>query len=344
MKFRKTFRHKLFLELWALRVDLSVSINDDYKVNHGLTTQPLNILGFSTPESVGMSSEKLNQIEAIANKAINEKMAPGMQILVARKGKVIYQKAFGYHTYDKKTKVQNSDIYDVASVTKMVSTLPDVMHLYDHSKVGLETKLGEMLPVFANSDKKDITFKELLSHYGLLQAWEPFYKSTLDIEKCPADKYYSLSYKQGFTKQVVENLYIRDDYQDSIMSKIVSSKLIEKRIQIQRLYLYHFKRLCRKNDRQIIGCIEFGAIFKPLGMSSTMYNPLRKFDIGVIPPTENDNYFRHTTIQGYVHDMTAAMQGGVGGHAGDFLQLARHCQDDAIVSSKRKLRRSTVLF
>jgi beta-N-acetylhexosaminidase len=69
--------------------------------------------------------------------------------------------------------------------------------------------------------------------------------------------------------------------------------------------------------------------FKPLGMSSTMYNPLRKFDMSVIPPTENDNYFRHTTIQGYVHDMTAAMQGGVGGHAGIFsnsLDIAKMMQ------------------
>ena len=309
---------------------LSVSINDDYKVNHGLTTQPLNILGFSTAESVGMSSEKLNQIEAIANKAINEKMAPGMQILVARKGKVIYQKAFGYHTYDKKAKVQNSDIYDVASVTKMVSTLPNVMHLYDHSKVGLETKLGEMLPVFANSDKKDITFKELLSHYGRLQAWEPFYKSTLDIEKCPADKYYSLTYKQGFTKQVAENLFIRDDYQDSIMSKIVSSKLIEKKeYKYSDFTFIILKDYVEKMTGKSLDVLSSEQFFKPLGMSSTMYNPLRKFDMSVIPPTENDNYFRHTTIQGYVHDMTAAMQGGVGGHAGIFsnsLDIAKMMQ------------------
>lgn len=298
---------------------LPVSISEKYPVNHGLTTESTNILGFSTPERVGMSSVKLAKIETIVNKAINGKMAPGMQVLVARKGKVIYQKSFGYHTYDNKTKVQNSDIYDVASVTKMVSTLPNVMHLYDHGKVTLETKLGEMLPAFAESNKKDITFKELLSHYARLQAWEPFYKSTLDIEKCPADKYYSLFYKEGFTKQVAENLYIRNDYQDTIMSKIISSKLIDKKeYKYSDFTFIILKDYVEKMTGKSLDILSTEQFFKPLGMSSTMYNPLLKFDMSMIPPTEIDNYFRHTTIQGYVHDMAAAMQGGIGGHAGIF--------------------------
>lgn len=298
---------------------LPVSISETYPVGYGLTTENINILGFSSPERVGMSSEKLRQIETIANKAINGKMAPGMQILVARKGKVIYQKSFGYHTYENRTKVQNSDIYDVASVTKMVSTLPNIMKLYDQSYVGLYTKLGEMLPVFANSDKKDITFKELLSHYGRLQAWEPFYKSTLDVEKCPADEYYSLFYKEGFTKQVAENLYIRDDYQDTIMNKIVTSKLIDKKeYKYSDFTFIILKDYIEKTTGKSLDAVSKEQFFKPLGMSSTMYNPLLKFDMSMIPPTEIDTYFRHTKIQGYVHDMTAAMQGGIGGHAGIF--------------------------
>jgi len=268
---------------------------------------------------VGMSSEKLNTIEKIANKAIDSKMAPGMQILVARKGKVIYQKAFGYHTYDKRTKVQNSDIYDVASVTKMVATLPNVMHLYDKGLVKLDTKLGEMLPAFATSNKKDITFKELLSHYGRLQAWEPFYKPTLDFDKCPADRYYSLTYREGFTKQVAENLYLRDDYQDTIMSKIISSKLIDKKeYKYNDFTFIILKDYVEKMNGKSLDAMTTEHYFKPLGMNNTMYNPLLKFDMSVIPPTDDDTYFRHTTIQGYVHDMTAAMQGGVGGHAGIF--------------------------
>jgi beta-N-acetylhexosaminidase len=298
---------------------LPVSVGTSFKVNDGLETDKINVLGFTSPESVGMSSVKLNEIEKLANKAIDGKMAPGMQILVARKGKVIYQKSFGHHEYDKKTKVKNSDIYDVASVTKMVATLPNVMHLYDKGLVKLETKLGDMLPAFAASNKKDITFKELLSHYGRLPAWEPFYKPTLDADKCPADRYYSLAYREGFTKQVAENLYMRDDYQDTIMNKIINSKLIDKKeYKYSDFTFIILKDYIEKMTGQSLDILTTEHYFKPLGMNNTMYNPLLKFDMSVIPPTEDDTYFRHSKIQGYVHDMTAAMQGGVGGHAGVF--------------------------
>ena len=97
---------------------MPVSINASFKVNDGLSTEKLNRLGFTSAENVGMDSKILSKIDGVALKAINAKMTPGIQVLVARNGKVIYQKSFGYHTYDKTIKVQNSDIYDVASLTK----------------------------------------------------------------------------------------------------------------------------------------------------------------------------------------------------------------------------------
>ena len=111
----------------------------------------------------------------------------------------------------------------------MVSTLPEVMQLYDQKKVTLETKLGTMLPIFANSDKKDITFKELLSHYAKLQPWVPFYQATLDANKMPSEKYYRKSFSPEFSRQVAENLFLRSDYEDTIIKKIVDSKLLPKK-------------------------------------------------------------------------------------------------------------------
>ena len=298
---------------------LPVSINDVFKVNDGLTTEKLNILGFSSPENVGMSSEKLNTIETIVNKAIDGKMTPGVQILVARKGKVIYQKSFGYHTYDNVTKVKNSDMYDVASVTKMVATLPNVMQLFDKNEVNLYTKLGDMLPQFKNSNKQDITFKDLMSHYAQLQAWIPFYKATLDSVKNPLEKYYKKTYSDDFSKQVTENLFIRNDYQDSIMKQIIESKLIDKKeYKYSDFTFIILKNYLESTTKKSLDVLSAENFFKPLGMNHTIYNPLRKFDMARIPPTEIDNYFRHTTIQGYVHDMEAAMEGGVAGHAGIF--------------------------
>jgi beta-glucosidase-like glycosyl hydrolase/CubicO group peptidase (beta-lactamase class C family) len=298
---------------------LPVSINEKFVDGFGLSTIKLNRLGFSAPENVGMSPKVLSRIDGLAKKAIDGKMTPGIQVLVARRGKVIFQKSYGYHTYDNITKVQNSDIYDVASVTKMVSTLPNVMQQFDKGKVTLDSKLGDMLALFKGTNKQDITFKDLLSHYAGLQAWIPFYKATLDSEKCPSDKYYSLYSKEGFTNQVSENLYIRNDYQDSIMKQIADSKLLEKKeYKYSDFTFIILKEYLEKATGKSLDELSATNFYNTLGMNNTMYNPLRKFDYSVIPPTENDTYFRHTTVQGYVHDMAAAMQGGVAGHAGIF--------------------------
>lgn len=298
---------------------LSVSINDEYKVGHGLTTEKLNRLGFSTPENMGMSSEKLHQIEKLANKAIDGKMAPGMQILVARKGKVIYQKSFGYQTYDGKIKVKNTDLYDVASLTKMVATLPNVMQLYDRKKVNLETTLGEMLPSFQGSNKAGITFKTLLSHYGQLQAWIPFYKATVGADKKPLERYYRKTAVAGFSKRVCDSLYLRDDYHDSIMKQIIDSPLLDKKeYKYSDFTFIILKQYLEKKTGKSLDQLTYENFYQSLGMNNTLYNPLAKFDKSVIAPTEEDTYFRQTTIQGYVHDMEAAMEGGVAGHAGVF--------------------------
>jgi beta-glucosidase-like glycosyl hydrolase len=123
---------------------LPVTINADLVANSGLSTEKLNVLGFTAPENVGMNPAILSKIDGIAEKAINGRMAPGMQILVARKGKVVFQKSYGSHTYDGDTKVLNTDLYDVASLTKILSTLPNAMLQYDAKKINMETRLDSM--------------------------------------------------------------------------------------------------------------------------------------------------------------------------------------------------------
>lgn len=299
---------------------LPVSINEEYKVGFGLETKTNAVLGFSNPESVGMSSAKLNEIDAIVKKAIDGKMTPGAQVLVARKGKVIFQKAYGYHTYDNEIKVKNSDIYDIASLTKIIGTLPNVMLDYDKGKINLSTRLGQMVHKAKGTDKDSITFKELLSHYGRLQAWEPFYKATIDsITKKPLDKFYRKTSTKGFTTQVAENLYILDSYKDSIINKIITSKLLPKKeYKYSDFTFILLKEYLETHHNQSLDVLAQENFFDTLGMSNTSYNPLSKFEKDVIPPTEKDKYFRQDWIQGYVHDMAAAMQGGVGGHAGLF--------------------------
>lgn len=298
---------------------LPVSIAPHFKEGDGLTTERMNRLGFTAPENVGMNPYVLSQIDAIANKAIDKKMAPGIQVLVARKGKVVYQKSFGYHTYDKAIKVVNSDIYDIASLTKIIATLPNVMQQYDQKKINMETTLSNMLPIFQNSDKKDIQFKELLSHYAQLQPWIPFYQSTLDVNKKPSDKYYRKIGDSQFSRQVADSLFIRSDYHDTIMKMIVDSKLLPKKEYKYSDFTFIILRdYLERTTGKTLDILSEQQFFKPLGMNNTTYNPLKRFNKYVIAPTEIDNYFRYQTIQGYVHDMAAAMDGGVAGHAGIF--------------------------
>jgi beta-glucosidase-like glycosyl hydrolase/CubicO group peptidase (beta-lactamase class C family) len=298
---------------------LPVSVNKFFNVNEGLSTEKLNRLGFTAPENEGMNPLILSKIDAIAQKAIDGKMTPGIQVLVARKGKVIYQKSYGHHTYDTVIKVTNSDLYDVASISKMISTLPNVMQLYDRNKVNLDTRLKKMLPVFAKTNKKNINFKDLLTHYAGLQAWIPFYKATLDSKNRPSEKYYRTVSDSQFSTKVADSLFIRNDYHDTIMKIIANTPLsLKKEYKYSDFTFIILKEYLERKTKKKLEVLSQQNFYSSLGMNYTLYNPLQKFDKSVIAPSEVDSYFRHQVVQGYVHDMAAAMQGGVAGHAGIF--------------------------
>ena len=298
---------------------LPVSINTSFKVNDGLATEKLNRLGFTAPENVGMNPEILSKIDALAQKAINSRMTPGIQVLVARKGKVIYQKSFGYHTYNKDLKVLDSDIYDVASLTKILATLPNVMQQYDQQKINMETTLGTMSPTFKNSNKENIHFKELLSHYAGLVAGIPFYKAAMDKSSGPSERYFRKVPNYEFSNQLGDSLFIRNDFSDTIMKMIIKSKVsLKKEYKYSDLTFMILKDYLEKTTGKTLDVMIQENFYRSLGMNNSSFNPLMKFDKNRIPPTETDTYFRRQLLQGYVNDLSAALEGGVSGHAGVF--------------------------
>nr|WP_315218333.1 glycoside hydrolase family 3 N-terminal domain-containing protein [uncultured Flavobacterium sp.] len=298
---------------------LPVSINSNFKVNDGLPTEKLNRLGFASPENVDMDTDKLLEIEKIANKAIDDKIAPGIVVLVARKGKVVYQKAFGYQTYDKGKMVSTTDLYDVASLTKMIATLPNVMQQYDKGKVSLETNLGDMVPMFKGSNKASINFKDLLLHNAQLTPFIPFYKNTLDSSGKPLEKYYRKTPDEFFSKQVADSMFVRNDFHDTIMKTMVDSKLLpEKKYKYSDLTFMILKEYLEDATSKKLDVLVQDNFFQSLGMNNSLFNPLQKKNKSDIAPTEIDNYYRYQTLQGYVHDQGAAIEGGVQGHAGLF--------------------------
>jgi len=299
---------------------LPVTINDTFVEGFGLQSADLKRLSYSLPENVGMSSHKLDRIDSIAKVVIDEKMAPGMQILVARHGKVIFRKNYGHHTYDKIQKVKKTDIYDLASLTKILGGLPMIMKAEEEGKFALDDPLNELMPVLNGSNKDTVTVKEALSHYGRLRPWIPYYIKTLDsITQKPLSKYYRKKQSKKFKIKVAENLYLRSDYMDTIYKLIADVDQLERRkYRYSGLPFYLFKDYVEKQYQQPMNELNDNLFYKPLGANTLTYRPLEKFDKMQIVPTERDNYYRQQLLRGYVHDMGAAMLDGVSGNAGLF--------------------------
>ena len=299
---------------------LPVSIEEHFKVNEGIETLAIQRLGFEIPENVGMDSKILTKIDSIAKFAIDKKMTPGLQVVVARKGKVVYQKSFGNHTYEEGAeKVKNTDLFDIASLTKIIGTLPNIMQEFDKGNLTLETKLKAMLPVFKGSNKEDATVLDMLTHQARFQPWIPFYKATLDSLNKPSEKYYRTRPTVEFQLKVAEDLYLRRDYNDTILKVIANSELLpKKQYKYSDFSFILFKEYLERENGKSLEYLAENNFYKHLGATSLTYNPLHKFDKSVVIPTENDNYFRYQKVHGYVHDMAAAMQGGISGHAGLF--------------------------
>jgi beta-glucosidase-like glycosyl hydrolase/CubicO group peptidase (beta-lactamase class C family) len=299
---------------------LPVSLGEDFPLNAQLQTKSLRRLQYGTPESVGMNSYKLKKIDSLANLGIQEHMYPGAQILVARKGKIIYQKNFGFQEYDQNKSINDSTMYDLASLTKILATLPIIMELVDKKELTLNTKLSEMLPAYKNSNKANVTLKQMLSHYARFKAWIPFYRHTYNEAKTGvSSKYYSDIPGKDFNVQVAENLYMRRDYMDTIYKDIRESELNAKlEYKYSDLPYYILKQYLEQKFHKPMELIVQENLYESLGANYTTYNPLVSFSKENIPPTEQDDVFRKQKVQGYVNDQGAAMLGGVSGHAGLF--------------------------
>ncbi len=301
---------------------LPVSVGDSFKYRHGIVSASLGRLKYGIPEKVGMNSDSLKEIETIVEEMIKEKAAPGCQILAIKDGQVVYDKAFGYHTFNKKKKVQTDHIYDVASVTKILATTLSVMKLEGQGTISLDQRIDHYLPEIDTCNKGDLILHDVLAHHAKLPGWIPFYKNTLEEEKkktFPSEKYYRESYSDSFCLEVTKDLFLRCDYQDSIYSRIYGCELREKnnyRYSDLGFYMFH-QIIHRMSGRKLDHFVEDN-FYKNLGLKRTGFNPIKKFDQSIIVPSEDDNYFRNGVVQGYVHDMGAAMLGGVSGHAGLF--------------------------
>ncbi|HRG28500.1 MAG TPA: glycoside hydrolase family 3 N-terminal domain-containing protein [Chitinophagales bacterium] len=291
----------------------------DFKVNDGMLTGSLNRLKYTIPEELGISSLRMSRIDSLAKACIQVEAAPGCQILVAKDGKIIWDKAYGYYKYDKKTPVENTSIYDLASVTKTSATTMMLMQLHEQGLLDLTKTVADYLPDTKGSNIAGLKLQDILTHQSGLPAWVPFYKKTLLADGTQDPGYYSQTKIAGYTTQVADNVYMRDDYRDTVWQIIKDINLKEKNKYVYSdLGLYISRRIAEQLTGVRLDNYVYDHFYNSLGMTTTCFNPLNLFPRTQIVPTENDTYFRYQTVQGYVHDMGAGMMGGVEGHAGLF--------------------------
>jgi len=297
---------------------LPVSASKEFPVRSGITLKSMKRLGYGIPESVGLDSEILAEIDNMVKVGIDSLMFPGAQVLVARKGKVVYNKSFGKPTYTSKKKITNNHKYDLASITKILATLPMIMKMEEEGKIKLNDTFSDLVPEYADTELKDVTVLKALSHYGRLPAWIAFYASTLDKNKRPSREFYSSSPSEAYPYKISNKLYLTKDYKDSIYNRIGRQDLKSNRYRYSDVGYYVFKKYIEESYGNPLDKLANDFLYKSLGATHTSYNPLEKFSRASIVPSEEDNYYRYDRVHGYVHDMGAAMQGGVGGHAGLF--------------------------
>jgi len=296
---------------------LPVSVNQ-YKAGSGIFYQDIKRLGYAFPEYEGMNSKVLKRIDKIAKKAMEIPATPGMQVLAARNGKVVFEKSYGYLSTRHVQKVSNEDLYDIASITKITATLPFIFKLKEKGVITYDEPIENFIPRARGTNKAKLTLREILAHQAGLQSWIPYYIETIDENSRPKSQYYSKVPTPGFNTKVADGLYIISSYKDSILDKIYRSPLGPKKYKYSDLGYYMLQDFIESQTGKTLNKLANDKIYQPIGAYTTGYLPLNRFERTRIAPTEADNYFRHQVVRGYVHDPGAAMEGGVGGHAGVF--------------------------
>ncbi|MFN4761995.1 glycoside hydrolase family 3 N-terminal domain-containing protein [Gillisia sp. Q332] len=299
---------------------LPVSIGEKFKEGSGLDVEGGTRFKYTLPEEVEMDSEILyRRIDSLMQEAMNEKAIPGGQILVARDQKVIFHKAYGEHIYSDTTRVKLTDIYDLASVTKVSSALPALMKLYDEGKFNLEAGIETYLPYFKNSDKAGVPFREILAHQAGFKPWIAYWKNTL--RKNGSYKWNTIKKDSSarFPIKITSTMWLHKRYKSKIFKAIKKSPLeAERKYLYSGLAFYLLPSIVEEiTDEDFIAYTNKN-FYNPLGATTLTYKPMEKFPMNRIIPTENDYLFRNMPLHGTVHDEGAIMMNGISANAGLF--------------------------
>lgn len=302
---------------------LPVTFNP-FENGDGLETKPLMRLAYGYPESVGIPEKKFYKLDSILNEALWDGSTPGMQVLVAKKGVVIYQKNLGFHSYDRQTLVNNKSVYDLASVTKTAATMQAIMFLHQWKRLDLDEKISFYLPETKASNKEKMVIRDMLVHQAGLPAYVDFWRKALQSGRL-SEKYFSSSKTEVFSQRFSKNVFVSKYLADSVQRWAVQSALVSEKAdtgcysyKYSDLTFFFMKALAEKELNQPLPAFLNQNLYKPLGLRYLGYLPLQRIAEAQLVPTEEDKTFRNAKVQGFVHDQNASILGGVAGHAGLF--------------------------
>lgn len=299
---------------------LPVQINEKYPAGFGIKTEQKGIIKFGETETNGIDNDKLQyNIDSIVKAGINMKAFPGCQIVVVKNGNLVFHKNYGFQTYDSIVPVDSETIYDIASVTKVTASIPSLMYMQDKKKVHLDTTISKYLPFLKNTNKEDLTFRNILSHNAKLKSWIPFYWYNTDTLGVLNPEIFQNEQSDKFSTRVAEDLYITPGYSFEMYDTITNSDLRKKKgYKYSDLGYYWVPKIVEQNYNIPFEDFVYQHFYGPLGLKHTRFHPRQYFELEKIAPTENDTLFRKQIVRGDVHDPGAAMLGGVCGHAGLF--------------------------
>ena len=297
---------------------LPVTASAKYPAGKGFITTEQIRLKIASPEEVHMKSEDLREMDETILNGMIAHAYPGCQVLVTKDNKVIWNKAYGSKIYENsKDKIQTTDLYDLASISKIAATTLAVMKLYDEKKIDLEKTVGDYLPLDDSATIKGLKLTDVMTHQAGLKAFFEFYKHTVDPNLYST--YYRTVCNDTFCYPVADGMFIRRDYADTMWHIMSHSPVkADAGYLYSDLDFYIMQKVVEHISGKTLDTFVYDNIYHPMGLTRIGYKPTQRFDLSRIVPTERDTTFRKQTVRGFVHDPGSAMYGGVAGHAGVF--------------------------
>lgn len=344
-EYQKTAAEILFGEKSATG-KLPAMAGEGYYAGNGVNTSDRlpYVFPSENPTQQGFETDFSAALRSLLNEAVEQKATPGGQVKVIKSGVNVFEYNFGSFYYDSLRPVKSSDLYDMASVTKIASTTLAVMKLHDNGKIKLDEKISHYLPEFKGSNKANATVKQLLLHEAGFISWIPFYKELMKNDS--AIRQISDS---NCAQILCDERYISDAWKDTIWKRIIASPVDNPgHFRYSDLSMIILGRIVEKVTHQSLDSYVEKEFYIPMSMNHTWYKPTQAFSASRIAPSAIDTIFRKSIVQGYVHDPASAMLGGVTGHAGlfsnasDMAIFMQMLLNDGEWNGKTYLKKSTV--